>query len=126
MQYLSTRGDAPFLNFGDVLLEGLAIDGGLYLPEEWPSLTVENITANLNSERGYVDVAVEVLKPFTSDSLNQFELKELAIRAYESFTHPEIIPLKELGSNTWLLELFHGPTLAFKDVALQLLSLIHI
>ena len=86
MQYLSTRGDAPFLNFADVLLEGLAIDGGLYLPEEWPSLTVENITANLNSERGYVDVAVEVLKPFTSDSLNQFELKELAIRAYESFT----------------------------------------
>ena len=59
MQYLSTRGDAPF-KFGDVLLEGLAIDGGLYLPEEWPSLTVENITANLNSERGYVDVAVEV------------------------------------------------------------------
>ncbi len=122
MQYLSTRGDAPFLNFGDVLLEGLAIDGGLYLPEEWPSLTVENITANLNSERGYVDVAVEVLKPFTSDSLNQFELKELATRAYESFTHPEIIPLKELGSNTWLLELFHGPTLAFKDVALQLVG----
>ena len=122
MQYLSTRGDAPFLNFSDVLLEGLAIDGGLYLPEEWPSLTMENITANLNSERGYVDVAVEVLKPFTSDSLNQLELKELATRAYESFTHPEIIPLKELDSNTWLMELFHGPTLAFKDVALQLVG----
>ena len=64
MQYVSTRGEAPFLNFGDVLLEGLAIDGGLYLPEAWPSLTIENITANSSSERGYVDVAVDVLKPF--------------------------------------------------------------
>ena len=122
MQYVSTRGEAPFLNFGDVLLEGLAIDGGLYLPEAWPSLTIENITANSSSERGYVDVAVEVLKPFTSGSLDQLELKELATRAYESFAHPEIIPLKELGSNIWLMELFHGPTLAFKDVALQLVG----
>ena len=65
MQYVSTRGEAPTLNFSDVLLEGLAIDGGLYLPEEWPTTTIENITASIESGSSYRDVAVEVLKPFT-------------------------------------------------------------
>ncbi len=122
MQYVSTRGEAPTLNFSDVLLEGLAIDGGLYLPEEWPTTTIENITASIESGSSYRDVAVEVLKPFTSGSLTQSELTKLVQRAYEPFTHPETIPLKEVGSNMWLMELFHGPTLAFKDVALQLVG----
>jgi len=122
MQYISSRGEAPSLDFGDVLLEGLAIDGGLYLPNHWPSITTDDITKSPNGDESYIDVAIEILEPFTSGSLKREELRELVTRAYESFTHPEIIPLKELGPNMWLMELFHGPTLAFKDVALQLVG----
>ena len=122
MQYISSRGEAPSLDFGDVLLEGLAIDGGLYLPNHWPSITTDDITKSSNGDESYIDVAIEILAPFTSGSLNREDLRELVTRAYESFTHREIIPLKELGPNMWLMELFHGPTLAFKDVALQLVG----
>ncbi len=122
MQYVSTRGEAPSLNFGEVLLEGLAIDGGLYLPEEWPTTTLNDLEMALGSKPNYRDVVVEVLKPFTAGTISSEDLQELIDKAYAPFTHSEIIPLKQIGDGIWLLELFHGPTLAFKDIALQLVG----
>mgnify|MGYP001328884342 FL=1 len=122
MQYVSTRGEAPTLKFGEVLLEGLAIDGGLYLPEKWPRVTVDDLGVSTGSKPTYKDIAVKILKPFTSDAVHDQDLELLVDRAYSSFAHSDIVPLKEIGTNTWLLELFHGPTLAFKDIALQLVG----
>ena len=122
MQYVSTRGEAPILQFGEVLLEGLAIDGGLYLPDKWPEITVEDLGAATGSKPSYKDIAVKILRPFTSDTVQHQDLELLVDRAYSSFAHSDVAPLKEIGTNTWLLELFHGPTLAFKDIALQLVG----
>jgi threonine synthase len=122
MQYVSTRGKAPQLGFSDVLLTGLATDGGLYLPVEWPNLTVDDLVASLGPDPSYQEVALEVLCPFTSEMLSREELNGLIQDAYATFSHPDIAPLKEIGDNIWILELFHGPTLAFKDVALQLVG----
>lgn len=120
MRYISTRGQAPALAFDDVLLAGLARDGGLYLPETWPSLEPER----LKSFRGrpYAKVAAEVMRPFVAGSVIEARFEELVREAYAGFEHPAVAPLRQLDANDWLLELFHGPTLAFKDVAMQFLG----
>lgn len=122
MQYISTRGSAPALGFEDVTLAGLASDGGLYLPESWPRFSVGDIRALAGLS--YVDTAVAVMAPFVEGSLSREELRELCAAAYGRFSHRAVTPLVQLDHQHWLLELFHGPTLAFKDVALQLLGLL--
>ncbi len=120
MHYISTRGNASNLDFAGVTLAGLASDGGLYVPGRWPTFTPTEIAAM----RGlpYVDLAAKVMAPFTAGSLSEDELRELCAAAYGSFSHAAVTPLTQLDNQQWLLELFHGPTLAFKDVALQLLG----
>jgi len=118
MRYVSTRGAAPPLDFREVTLAGLAPDGGLYLPETWPTIDVEAL-AGLS----YVDTAAAVMAPFVGDALTARELRDLCTQAYGRFAHAAVTPLVQLDHDQWLLELFHGPTLAFKDVALQLLGL---
>jgi len=120
LRYVSTRGEAPPLGFIDVTLAGLARDGGLYVPETWPRLTPETIASFAG--RPYAEVAVEVMRPFVGDSISDADLSRLAREAYGTFRHPAIAPLSQFGVNTFLLELFHGPTLAFKDVAMQFLA----
>ena len=120
MNYISTRGEAPKLGFEDVLLAGLARDGGLYVPETWPKLSPETIRAFAG--KSFADVAVEVIHPFTGGAISRTELKHMADESYASFRHPAVTPLVEIGTNRFILELFHGPTLAFKDVAMQLLA----
>ncbi len=120
MNYISTRGEAAGLGFEDVLLAGLARDGGLYVPETWPKLSFETIAGFAG--RPFADVAVEVIHPFTAGAVSRDELKRMAGEAYASFAHPAVTPLVQIEPNTFVLELFHGPTLAFKDVAMQLLA----
>jgi threonine synthase len=120
MKYISTRGNAASLDFQDVTLAGLASDGGLYVPENWPRFTTAQIAAM--RELPYVDLAAKIMAPFTAGSLTEVELKELCAAAYGRFSHAAVTPLTQLDGQHWLLELFHGPTLAFKDVALQLLG----
>jgi len=120
LRYVSTRGEAPPLGFLDVTLTGLARDGGLYVPESWPRLTPDTIASFAG--RPYAEVAVEVIRPFVGDSISDADLSRLAREAYGTFRHPAIAPVSQLGVNTFLLELFHGPTLAFKDVAMQFLA----
>lgn len=122
MEYISTRGSAPALDFEGVTLAGLASDGGLYLPREWPRFTEAEITAMAGLP--YAELAAKVMAPFVGDSLTQDELLALCRQAYGRFSHDAVTPLVELNERQWLLELFHGPTLAFKDVALQLLGLL--
>ena len=122
MRYISTRGSAPTLDFRDVTLAGLASDGGLYLPERWPRFSPDQIAAMRGLS--YVDTAVAVMLPFVTDTLGEDELRALCTQAYGRFAHAAVVPLVQLDSQNWLLELFHGPTLAFKDVALQLLGLL--
>ena len=120
MRYVSTRGTAPILDFRDVTLTGLAADGGLYVPEHWPALSHETIAGLAGLS--YVDTAVTVMAPFVEGVLSADELRELCTAAYARFSHVAVAPLVQLDHDQWLLELFHGPTLAFKDVALQLLG----
>lgn len=118
--YISTRGNADALDFAGVTLTGLASDGGLYVPRNWPRFTPEQLA----DMRGlsYVDLAARVMAPFTTGVLTEDELKDLCKAAYGSFAHAAVTPLQQLDSQHFLLELFHGPTLAFKDIALQLLG----
>src|SRR5579863_698333 len=118
--YISTRGEAPVLGFCDVMLTGLARDGGLYVPETWPQLLPQTIAGFFG--RPYWEVAVEVIRPFVGDEISDADLGRMANEAYATFRHPAVVPLDQLGPNQFLLELFHGPTLAFKDVAMQLIS----
>src|SRR5687768_14304740 len=120
MQYVSTRGSAPTLDFEGVTLAGLASDGGLYLPRVWPRFAESEIAALAGLP--YPELAVQVMAPFVGDSLAEDRLRELTVEAYGRFAHAAVTPLKQLDEQHWLLELFHGPTLAFKDVALQLLG----
>lgn len=120
MQYVSTRGEAPVLGCSDALLTGLARDGGLYLPETWPQFSPEQITAMAG--RPYAETAVEVLSPFIEGEIEPAAFRTMIEEAYSTFRHPGVAPLVQTGSNDWILELFHGPTLAFKDVAMQLLA----
>ena len=122
MDYISTRGSAPVLDFAGATLAGLASDGGLYVPREWPRFTAEEIAAMVGLP--YAQLAARVMQPFVGDSLTPERLLELTTLAYGRFAHAAVTPLKQLDQQHWLLELFHGPTLAFKDVALQLLGLL--
>ena len=121
--YLSTRDarTAPVrLGFEDVLLAGLAPDGGLYVPDAWPQLDGDALRALRG--RSYAEIASAVVAPFIGEALSAAELQRLVTAAYQAFDHAAVAPLKQLGPELWLLELFHGPTLAFKDYALQLVG----
>ena len=120
MRYVSTRGEAPSLDFVDVMLAGLARDGGLFVPERWPVLD----RASIESFAGkpYAEVAVEVIRPFVGDGITEANLARMTREAYGDFHHPAVAPLTELNPNLFVLELFHGPTLAFKDLAMQLVA----
>ncbi len=120
MRYQSTRGEAGTRGFADVLLQGLATDGGLYLPVTWPQILPERIAAF--ARMAYADVAAEILMPFVGDDIPADIFHDMCRDAYAEFSHPAVTPLVQLGPDNWVLELFHGPTLAFKDVALQLLG----
>ena len=119
MLHVSTRGEAPALGFSDALLAGLARDGGLYLPESWPTLSREAIAGLAGLP--YAEAAKRVIGPFASD-IDPAAFSGMVDKAYASFRHPAVCPLVQLGDNLFVLELFHGPTLAFKDVAMQLLG----
>lgn len=120
MRYISTRGQAPALNFEDVLLAGLASDGGLYVPENLPRFTQEEIASWAGLP--YHELAFKVMRPFVTDSISDADFQAILKDTYGVFAHQAIAPLRQLDSNEWVLELFHGPTLAFKDFALQLLG----
>jgi threonine synthase len=119
IRYVSTRGAAPALGFADVLLTGLAADGGLYVPEVVPPLPP---TWRQAPERGYAATAVDVMWPFVAGAFERDEFAELVADAYATFDTPEVVPVVPLEAETHLAELFRGPTLAFKDVALQLVG----
>ncbi len=116
MQYVSTRGAAPELSFGDVLLTGLAPDGGLYLPESWPQVVSSARSGN------YVETAIDVMWPFVDGSIERDTFEAMVADTYATFATDNVVELVETAPNEWLMELFHGPTLAFKDVALQLVG----
>lgn len=120
MKYISTRGEAPRLCFEEVVLTGLASDGGLYLPESLPTFSRREIAAW--SALSYRELAYEVMSPFVEGEIPAADLKRLIDSAYDAFRHDAIAPLVQLGHNEWVLELFQGPTLAFKDFALQFLG----
>ncbi|MGV2121548.1 threonine synthase [Agrobacterium vitis] len=120
MDFISTRGEAPALNFCDALLAGLARDGGLYLPREWPKMRKRDIRALRG--KTYQEVAFAVLKPFVDGEIKDDALQAMIHDAYATFRHPAVAPLVQTGPNSYILELFHGTTLAFKDVAMQLLG----
>jgi threonine synthase len=119
-RYISTRGEAPVLGFCDVMLTGLARDGGLYVPEIWPQLAPDAIAGLFG--RPYWQVAVDILTPFVGGEISEADLGRMANEAYATFRHPAVVPIDQSGPNQFVLELFHGPTLAFKDVAMQLIS----
>ncbi len=120
MRYISTRGTAPVLSFEDAMLSGLARDGGLYVPESWPRLNAAQIAGFAG--QSYEDVAFQVMRPFIGDTFTDAEFQDLITKAYASFGHSARCPLVQLAPNHFVLELFHGPTLAFKDVAMQLIG----
>ena len=115
MKYVSTRGSAPVLGFADVVLAGLANDGGLYVPETWPTLGA--VTSG-----SYAELAASVFVPYVGADIDNATMQRLCDTAYSTFRHPDIVPIVSLEAGHHLMELFHGPTLAFKDVALQLLG----
>ncbi|MHB0953071.1 MAG: threonine synthase [Allorhizobium sp.] len=120
VDYISTRGEAPSLGFCDALLAGLARDGGLYVPRKWPHMKKKEIRALRG--RSYQDVAFAVLYPFTGGEIEEETFRAMIDEAYATFRHPAVAPLVQTGPNAFVLELFHGTTLAFKDVAMQLLA----
>lgn len=120
MRYISTRGTAPAMNFEQVLLAGLASDGGLYVPENLPRFTIEQMQSWIGLP--YHELAFHVMRPFVAGSISDADFKAILEDTYKVFAHKSVAPLRQLDSNEWVLELFHGPTLAFKDFALQLLG----
>ena len=120
MQFVSTRGQAPVLGFSDAVLSGLASDGGLYVPQSWPQVSQAAIASFAG--KPYADVAYAIISRFTDGEIAANTLKAILGEAYASFRHPSVTPLVELEPNHFVLELFHGPTLAFKDIAMQFLS----
>jgi len=120
MRYISTRGDAPILSFDEAMLTGLARDGGLYLPQAIPTLSPGEIAAM--SDKPYEEIAYQVMRPFIGNVFEESEFRSIIAKAYDTFAHPARAPLKQLGPNHFLCELFHGPTLAFKDFAMQLIG----
>ena len=127
MRYLSTRGSAPEIGFCDVLLAGLARDGGLYVPQTWPKLDAPKDTTLKSAVSGevstsYAHRAASIMAPFIGDEIDSKVFQQLCVDAYSTFRHPDVAPLIEIAPDEYLLELFHGPTLAFKDIALQLVG----
>ena len=120
MRYVSTRGRAPALGFVDVLLAGLARDGGLYVPETWPRIEAHEIAALAG--RPYHEVAFDIIRRFTGGEISDSDLRAMTEAAYEGFGHPAVTPITQLAPGHFLCELHHGPTLAFKDVAMQLIA----
>ncbi|MCV6825249.1 MULTISPECIES: threonine synthase [Halocynthiibacter] len=120
MKYVSTRGTAPSLSFEEAMMTGLARDGGLYVPAEIPVMSPEDIAGLAG--KSYEEIAFIVMRPFIGDAFTDEEFKAIIARAYEGFRHEARAPLVQLGPNHFLLELFHGPTLAFKDFAMQLIG----
>ncbi|MEO0362678.1 MAG: threonine synthase [Pseudomonadota bacterium] len=120
MRYISTRGEAPALSFEEAMLTGLARDGGLYVPETWPRMTTAEIAALAGES--YEEVAFRVMRPFIGDAFDDEGFRAIIGRAYARFGHRLRAPLKQIGEEVWLLELHHGPTLAFKDAAMQLIG----
>ena len=120
VRYVSTRGEAPSLGFAEATLAGLARDGGLYVPAALPQLDADTIAGFAG--RPYAEVAVEVIRPFVGDAIAEHDLARMTREAYGHFRHPAVAPLTQFGVSDFILELFHGPTLAFKDLAMQLLA----
>ena len=120
MKYISTRGQAPVLSFEDVVLAGLANDGGLYVPETLPKYSKEEISSW--ADLSYQELVFKIISPFVAGEISDDDLKDIIEKSYKSFRHDAIAPLVQIGHNEWILELFQGPTLAFKDFALQLLG----
>ena len=120
LKYRSTRGRAPSLAFDDVILEGLAKDGGLYVPETWHNFSKPKLEQL--ATKSYKDLTVEILSPYIAGVISLPDLQKIVEEAYRPFTHPAIAPIRQLADNEWLLELYSGPTLAFKDYALQLVG----
>ncbi len=120
MKYVSTRGEAPASAFSDILLAGLASDGGLYVPDQWPVFSRDDI-ADLAGQP-FHDAAFRIVRPFVGDAIADDDLGAMCRDAYAGFDHPAVAPLVQVAPGHWILELFHGPTLAFKDVAMQLLA----
>lgn len=120
MRYVSTRGKAPVVSFADAVLTGLASDGGLYVPEELPKFSKDEIASWAGLS--YAELAFNVIKPFVGDCIEEADLKAMIDKTYAVFNHQAVAPLVQIDSNEFVLELFHGPTLAFKDFALQLLG----
>jgi threonine synthase len=127
MRYISTRGTAPEIGFCDVLLAGLARDGGLYVPQTWPNKVAPagvaaGVAAGDEISTSYAQRAASIMAPFVGDEIDAKVFQQLCVEAYSTFRHPDVAPLIEIAPDEYLLELFHGPTLAFKDVALQLVG----
>lgn len=120
MQFVSTRGEAPVLGFSDAVLSGLASDGGLYLPQTWPQVSHAEIAGFAG--KSYADVAFAIISRFVDGEIPEGTLKGIIDASYATFRHPSVTPLVEIAPNHFVLELFHGPTLAFKDVAMQFLA----
>ena len=120
MKYVSTRGNAPALPFEEVLTAGLAPDGGLYVPDSLPHFSAKEIAAM--AKLSYGELAYTIMAPFVGDAIPEKDFRDLIAKAYGTFRHSAIAPLKLFEKNQFVLELFHGPTLAFKDFALQLLG----
>ncbi|WP_311063552.1 threonine synthase [Halomonas sp. DWK9] len=120
MRYISTRGQAPALSFEEVVLTGMASDGGLYVPETLPEFSKEELAEMAGLS--YAEIAFRVMKPFVNGEIDDETFRRLVTEAYATFNHDAVLPLKQLDASHFLLEQFHGPTLAFKDVALQLLG----
>jgi threonine synthase len=120
LRYLSTRGEAPPLSFEGALLAGLAQDSGLYMPEVWPRLSSVDIAALAGLD--YAEAALRLMRPYLSGDPCEADLEAVLLESYRDFHHPAVTPLRQIGPELWLLELFHGPTLAFKDLAMQVLA----
>ena len=120
MKYISTRGQVPALNFEQVLLTGLAADGGLYVPQTLPTFSREEIASMAALD--YAQLAQKIITPFVADCIPADDLRAILAETYAEFRHSAVAPLVQLREHQWVLELFHGPTLAFKDFALQLLG----
>ena len=117
MYYLSTRNNQLRETFTNILFQGLSKDGGLFLPESWPSLDVNTLR-----DKSYEEVALHIINPFVNQDISENDLYEIILETYKNFTHPKIAPLVNIDKNKYILELFYGPTLAFKDYALQFLG----
>ena len=117
MNYISTRNSNNKKTFQEVVMEGMPLDGGLYVPEVWPRVNITDLR-----ELKYADLAFEIIYPYCGDSIPHEDLRNILDNTYKEFHHPKTAPLVDIGENKYILELFYGPTFAFKDYALQFLG----